>query len=418
MDSMRGFLGIGLLVCIAILFSTKRRRIRPRTVCAALAVQVLIGAIVLYLPWGVSLLSTLSLGVEKVLSYGQKGSEFLFGGLVSDKMIGVFGDGAFVFALRVLPNIIFVSALIGVFYYLGIMQIVARLLGRVFAVLLGVTRVESFSAVTTIFLGQNELPIAIRPYLKSMTKAELMCVMSSGVASIAGSMLAGYAGLGVRMEYLIAASFMAIPGGILYAKLLMPSESKADVTVSTVENEVEERAVNVIEAAAIGATNGARIAISIATMLLAFVSLIALMDGALGGIFGLFGCPQVTIESLLGAAFAPLAYLIGVPWTSASLVGQLIGQKLVFNEFVAYISLSPYLHDAGAIVLDEKTKAIASFALCGFANFTSIAVLLGCFGGAIPERRSEVAILGMRAVLAGTLSNLTSACIAGLFLAS
>ena len=356
--------------------------------------------------------------MEKVLSYGHQGSEFLFGGLVSDKMTGLFGSGAFIFALRVLPNIVFVSALIGVFYHLGVMQVIARCLGRIFAALLGVTRVESFSAVTTIFLGQNELPIAIRPYLKSMTNAELMCVMSSGVASIAGSMLAGYAGLGVRMEYLIAASFMAIPGGILYAKLLMPTENTFCGAKGTDKDELEERPVNIIEAAAIGATNGARIAISIATMLLAFVSLIALLNGALGGIFGLFGYPQVTTESLLGMAFAPLAYLIGVPLESSSLVGQLIGQKLVFNEFVAYISLSPYLHDAGAVVLDEKTKAIASFALCGFANFTSIAVLLVCFGGAIPDRRSDVARLGMRAVLAGTLSNLTSACIAGLFLAA
>jgi CNT family concentrative nucleoside transporter len=416
MDILRALGGISVLMLIALLFSVDRSVIRPRTIAAALACQIAIGAIVLYLPGGVTALAALSRGMNSLLSYGQRGSEFLFGGLVDPRMNDLFGDRAYIFALRVLPNIVFVSALIAVFYYLGLMQKLAMIVGGLFEKLIGVSRVEAFAAVTTIFLGQNELPIAIRPYLKQMSRSELMCAMSSGVASIAGAMLAGYAGLGVRMDYLIAASFMAIPGGLLYAKLLMPTPTGPTEYAPMAAAEDGQRPANVIEAAAIGATNGAKIAFAIATMLIAFIGLIALLNGCVGWLFGLVGLPAITLESLFGRVFSPVAYLIGVPWPSAPLVGQLIGQKLVFNEFVAYISLSPYLRDVGSVVIDEKTKAIASFALCGFANFTSIAVLLGSFGGAIPERRSEVAQLGMRAVLAGTLSNLTSACIAGFFL--
>lgn len=412
----RAFIGLLAMIAIAILCSTDRRSIRARTVAAALACQIAIGALVLYVPGGVRALAALAHGVDWLLGYGQRGGDFLFGGLVDGKMSELFGDKGFVFALRVLPNIIFVSTLIAVLYHIGVMQRFARLIGWLFEKLLAVSPVESFSAVTTIFLGQNDLPIAIRPYLRHMSRTELMCAMSSGVASIAASMLAGYAGLGVRMDYLIAASFMAIPGGLLYAKLLMPTPPNEATRDLPAPDEEEKRAVNIIEAAAVGATNGARIAFAIAVMLIGFIGLIALFNGVVGGLFGLVGLPDITLETLLGGLFAPLAYLLGVNWDSAGLVGQLIGQKLVFNEFVAYVSLSPYLRDAGAVLLDERSKAIASFALCGFANFTSIAVLLGCFGGAIPERRGEIAQLGLRAVLAGTLSNLTSACIAGLFL--
>lgn len=407
---VRGIAGLMVLVLIAILLSANRRAIRPRTVAAALLCQIAIGALVLYLPAGVTVLAALAHGVDLLLGYGQKGTEFLFGGLVDSRMTDLFGGKGYVFALRVLPSIVFVSALVAMLYHLGVMQRLASLVGAAFQWLLDISAVESFSAVTTIFLGQNDLPIVIRPYLRHMSHAELMCAMSSGTASIAASMLAGYAGLGVRLDYLIAASFMAIPGGLLYAKLLMPTPAGETSRGLPETDEQDKRASSVIEAAAIGATNGARIAFSIAVMLLAFIGLIALFNGVLSGLFGL------TLEHLLGYFFSPLAWLLGVPEEADAFVGQLIGQKLVFNEFVAYVSLSPYLRDAGSLLLDERTKAIASFALCGFANFTSIAVLLGCFGGAIPERRGEIAQLGFRAVLAGTLSNLTSACIAGFFL--
>jgi len=416
MIQLRGAAGLAVLVLVAVIFSVDRRAIRPRTVIAALICQIAIGALVLYLPQGVSLLAAMARGADRLLGYGQRGSDFLFGGLVDARMNELFGDKAYIFALRVLPNIVFVSSLVAVLYHLGLMQRLAQLVGALFRRLLDVSAVESFSAVTTIFLGQNDLPIAIRPYLRHMSRAELMCAMSSGVASIAASMLAGYAGLGVRLDYLIAASFMAIPGGLLYAKLLMPTPPGETDRGLPEPDEQEKRPSGIIEAAAIGATNGARIAFSIATMLLAFIGLIALANGILSGLFGLIGLQGITMESLLGYVFSPVAWLLGVPEQADGLVGQLIGQKLVFNEFVAYVGLSPYLKDAGAILLDERTKAIASFALCGFANFTSIAVLLGCFGGAIPERRGEIAQLGLRAVLAGTLSNLTSACIAGFFL--
>jgi len=412
----RGVLGLLVLLLIAAACSVDRRAIRLRTVAAALACQIAIGALVLYLPEGVRVLAALARGADILLGYGQRGSDFLFGGLVDARMNELFGDKSYIFALRVLPNIVFVSSLVAVLYHLGVMQRLARLVGTLFQRLLDISAVESFSAVTTIFLGQNDLPIAIRPYLRHMSRAELMCAMSSGVASIAASMLAGYAGLGVRLDYLIAASFMAIPGGLLYAKILMPTPAGEMARGLPEPDEQEKRPSGVIEAAAIGATNGARVAFSIATMLLAFIGLIALLNGCLSGLFGLIGFEGVTMESLLGKLFSPVAFLLGVPAEADGLVGQLIGQKLVFNEFVAYVSLSPYLKGAGDLVLDERTKAIASFALCGFANFTSIAVLLGCFGGAIPERRAEIAQMGLRAVLAGTLSNLTSACIAGYFL--
>ena len=410
MIPLRGIAGLAVLVLVAIVFSADRRAIRPRTVAAALACQIAIGGLVLYLAAGVGVLAGLAHGVDLLLGYGQRGTEFLFGGLVDSRMTDLFGGKGYVFALRVLPSIVFVSALVAMLYHIGVMQRLARLVGAVFQRLLDVSAVESFSAVTTIFLGQNDLPIVIRPYLRHMSRTELMCAMSSGTASIAASMLAGYAGLGVRLDYLIAASFMAIPGGLLYAKLLMPTPAGETERGLPVPDEQETRASSIIEAAAIGATNGARIAFSIAVMLLAFIGLIALLNGCLSGLFG------VTMEQLLGYIFSPLSWLLGVPEEADGFVGQLIGQKLVFNEFVAYVSLSPYLSDAGALLLDERTKGIASFALCGFANFTSIAVLLGCFGGAIPERRGEIAQLGLRAVLAGTLSNLTSACIAGFFL--
>lgn len=408
---LRGVAGLIVLVLVAYVCSADRRAVRLRTVAAALACQIAIGALVLYVPAGVNVLAAMAHGVDVLLGYGQTGNDFLFGGLVDQARMGeLFGGKGYIFALRVLPNIIFVSALVAMLYHLGLMQRLARLVGALFQKLLDVSAVESFSAVTTIFLGQNDLPIVIRPYLRHMSRAELMCAMSSGVASIAASMLAGYAGLGVRLDYLIAASFMAIPGGLLYAKLLMPTPAGETSRSLPEPDEQEKRAASVIEAAAVGAMNGARIAFSIAVMLLAFIGLIALLNGLLSSLFG------VTMERLLGYLFSPLAWLLGVPEEADGFVGQLIGQKLVFNEFVAYVSLSPYLHDAGALLLDERTKAIASFALCGFANFTSIAVLLGCFGGAIPERRGEIAQLGFRAVLAGTLSNLTSACIAGFFL--
>lgn len=417
----RNLLGIAVLLFIAYLFSTNRRSIRLRTVVAALLAQVGIGAFILFVPVGKLVLAGAAAGVNDILGYGNAGIEFLFGGLVQPRMFQIFGDGGFVFAVRVLPAIIFVTALISVLYYLGVMRWIVLILGTIFQKLLGVSKLESFSAVTTIFLGQSEMPAVVKPFVRDMTGAELFAVMSSGMAAVAGSVLAGYAGLGVKVEYLLAASFMAVPGGLLFAKILHPTTEPSRVTLEHLSFD-EKRPANVIEAASSGATVGLKIAVMVGAMLIAFVGLIALVNGVVGGIGGWFGHPQISMQSILGAVFAPLAYLIGVPWDQAAIAGNFLGQKIILNEFVAYASLSPYLKDsasvaaAGLQVLDPRTIAILSFALCGFANFASIAVLTGGFSAVAPERRAEVARYGLRVVLAATLSNLMSATIAGMFL--
>lgn len=421
MDIVRSLCGIALLLLIAFLLSTNRRGIRLRTLIPALLAQIAIGALVLFVPLGSAALAAAARGVNNVLQMGDRGVSFMFGGLVDPKMFQLFGGGGFVFALRVLPMIIFVTALIAVLYHIGVMKWIIHLLGIAFEKLLGVSRVEACSAVATIFLGQSEMPAFVKPFVKQMSGAELFAVMSSGMASVAGSVLAGYAGLGVNLEYLLAASFMAIPGGLLFAKMIFPTTAPSTVVLEGL-NFDEKRSANIIEAAASGASIGLKIAINVGAMLIAFIGLIALLNAAVSGIAGWFGEPQITLQSILGWVFAPLAWLIGVPWHDASLAGNFIGEKMILNEFVAYADLSPYLKDthavaaAGLQVLDPKTLAIVSFALCGFANFSSIAILTGGFSAVAPERRSEVARYGLRVVAAATLSNLMSAAIAGIFL--
>lgn len=423
MQLIMGLVGMAVLIAIAVLFSSNRRAIKLRTVGGAFLIQVAVGALVLYVPAGRNVLQAISDGVSKVISYGQDGMSFIFGGLVSDKMFELFGGGGFVFALRVLPIIVFFSSLIAVLYYLGIMQLVIKVLGGGLQKLLGTSRTESLSATANIFVGQTEAPLVVRPYIATMTNSELFAVMSGGLASVAGSVLAGYAQLGVPMEYLIAASFMAAPGGLLFAKLLVPETEKSRDDANAVDLVAEdERPANVIDAAASGAASGMQLALNVGAMLLAFIALIALVNGILSGVGGWFDYPELSLELILGWVFSPIAYLIGVPWSEANIAGSFIGQKLVVNEFVAYMHFGEYLKPdaeviaAGKQVLSEHSKAIISFALCGFANLSSVAILLGGLGGMAPNRRSDVARLGMKAVLAGTLSNLMSATIAGFFL--
>jgi len=410
-----------LLLLIAYALSTNRRAIRPRTLVAALCVQIAIGALVLFVPLGSATLAATARGVNHVLEMGNHGVSFMFGGLVDSKMFQLFGGNGFIFGLRVLPMIIFVTALIAVLYHVGVMKWIVNGLGIVFEKLLGVSRIEACSAVATIFLGQSEMPALVKPFIRQMTGAELFAVMSSGMASVAGSVLAGYAGLGVRVEYLLAASFMAVPGGLLFAKMIFPTTEPSQVVLDSLSFD-EKRSANIIEAAASGASVGLKIAINVGAMLIAFIGLIALLNEAVSGFAGLFGHPQITLQSVLGYAFSPLAWLIGVPWHDAQLAGNFIGEKMILNEFVAYVDLSPYLKSAAEVtaaglqVLDPRTLAIVSFALCGFANFSSIAILAGGFSVVAPERRSEVARYGLRVVAASTLSNLMSAAIAGIFL--
>jgi len=410
---MRSLLGMAVLLAIAFLLSVNKRRISLRTVGAAFVLQVAIGGIMLYFPPGKWLVEQAAIGVSKVMSYSDAGSAFIFGALVGPKMDTLFDGAGFVFAFRVLPAIIFVTALISLLYYIGVMGLLIRVLGGIFQKVLRISKIESFVAVTTIFLGQNEIPAIVKPFVDKLNRNELFTAICSGMASIAGSMLIGYAGMGVPIDYLLAASLMAIPGGILFARLLSPATEESQVTFENLSFS-ETPPKSIIEAAATGAMTGLKIAAGVATVVMAFVAIIALLNGMLGGIGGWFGIESLSLEGLFGYALAPLAWIMGVEWQDATLAGSLIGQKLAINEFVAYLNFSPYLQTVGQ--LDVKTIAIISFALCGFANFGSIGVVVGAFSAVSPQRAPEIAQLGVRALVAATLSNLMSATIAGFFI--
>ncbi|AHG72761.1 NupC/NupG family nucleoside CNT transporter [Mannheimia bovis] len=413
MGTLNSLLGIIVLLFIAFLFSSNKRSINVRTVLGALALQIAIAALVLYVPAGRDALNAMASGVSKVISYGNEGISFLFGGLVSDKMFEVFGGGGFVFAFRVLPVIIFFSALISLLYYIGVMQWVIRILGGLLQKALGTSKAESMSAAANIFVGQTEAPLVVKPFISKMTESELFAIMSGGLASIAGSVMAGYAGMGVPLTYLIAASFMAAPAGLLFAKIMVPQ-------TETFRDELEavdlEKPANILDAAASGASSGMQLALNVGAMLIAFVALIALVNGILGGIGGWFGYDSLNLGQIFGWIFKPLAWVIGVPWEEAEIAGQMIGLKLAVNEFVGYLEFAKYLAPESAIQLSDKTIAIITFALCGFANFSSIAILIGGIGAMAPNRRGDIARLGIKAVIAGSLANLMSATIAGLFI--
>jgi CNT family concentrative nucleoside transporter len=406
MNLLMSIVGMLVLLGIAVLISDNRKAIKLRTVGGAFAIQFLFGGFILFVPWGQKLLNGVSEGVQNVINYGKDGIGFLFGSLVNFSVEGI----GFIFAFQVLPTVVFFSSLISVLYYLGVMQLVVRVLGGALRKVLGTSHAESMSATANIFVGQTEAPLVVRPYIPKMTQSELFAVMCGGLASVAGGVLAGYAAMGVPLHYLIAASFMAAPGGLLFAKIIKP-ETHEPIDQFSDDEDNTDKPANVIDAAASGAASGMQLALNIGAMLLAFIGLIALINGILGGIGGWFGMESLTLELILSYIFAPIAFLIGVPWADASTAGSLIGQKLVLNEFVAYLNFTPLIPD-----LNEKTVAIISFALCGFANLSSIAVLLGGLGSIAPARRHEIARFGVKAIAAGTLSNLMSATIAGFFL--
>jgi CNT family concentrative nucleoside transporter len=400
---MSSLIGIVVLPLIAVLLSSDRRAINVRTVAIAFALQAGIGGMALFTPWGFAALKTASEYVAVLLEYSRSGISFMFGSLVGNDSIG------FVFAFNVLPVVIFFSALIAVLYHIGIMQWVIRLLGGALRKALGTSHTESLSAAANVFVGQAEAPLVAKPYIAGMTTSELFAVMVGGMASIAGSVMGGYVALGIPLEYLLAASFMAAPGGLLMAKLLEP-ETHHPVDPGAGDELSEDQYVNLVDAAATGAMNGLRMAAAIAAMLMAFIALIALFNGLFGWVGALVGMPGLTLEGVLGAVFQPLAFILGVPWEEAALAGSLIGQKLVLNEFVAYVA---YLDIAGQFT--DTSKIIIIFALCGFANLSSIAILLGGLGAIAPMRRDEISRFGFRALLGATLSNLMSAALAGFF---
>ncbi len=413
MDILISILGIFALLLIAYAFSTNRKAINFRTVGGALAIQFFMGALILYVPFGRELLVSLANGVSKVIDYGHEGVSFVFGALVSDKIFEVFDGDGFIFAVRVLPNIVFFSALISLLYYAGVMQWLIKIIGGALQKLLRTSKAESMSAAANIFVGQTEAPLVVKPYISKMTESELFAVMAGGLASIAGSVMAGYAGMGVPLTYLIAASFMAAPAGLLFAKILIPQTEQFD---DNMENVKLEQPANILDAAAAGASSGMMLALNVGAMMIAFVALIALINGILSGVGGYFDFPELSLGMIFGYIFKPLAWLIGVPWYEAEVAGQMIGTKLAINEFVGYLEFSKYLDPQSAVILTDKTKAIITFALCGFANFSSIAVLIGGLGAMAANRRGDIARLGLKAVLAGSLANLMSATIAGLFI--
>lgn len=398
--------GVVVLLALAVALSTNRAAINKRTVASAFALLATVAGLVLFFPIGKEFLDAVGAAVQYVINYSNEGISFLFGELVTDKV-------GFVFALRILPVIIFFSALMAVLYYLHIMQWVVRIIGGAFQKIIGTRRVESFCAAANIFVSQAEAPLVVRPYIKSISESQLFAIMVTGVSTVAGSMLAGYASMGIRIDYLVAASVMAAPSGLLMAKIIMPDTGEQEQLDHVAEeDEQEDRPVNVIAAAADGAAKGAKIAVSVGAMLIAFIALLSLLNGLFGLLGSLVGIEGLTFEGILGYLFAPISYLMGVPWEETRIVGNLLGQKIILNEFVAYADFVT-VRDT----LSEHSQAIVTFALCGFANIASIAVLVGSIGAIAPNRRDQVARLGLRAVAAGTLANLMNATLAGFFLA-
>ena len=413
MQIIMGLVGVISLVLIAIIFSNDRKAINLRTVGGAFAIQAAIAAFVILTSFGSTVLQTVSSGVQAVIDSANDGISFLFGGLVSGKMFEVFGGGGFVFAFKVLPVIIFFAALMGVLYHVGIMQLIIKVFGGGLQKLLGTSRTESMSAAANVFVGQTEAPLVVKPYIKDMTQSELFAIMCGGLASVAGAVLVGYAALGVDLNYLIAASFMAAPGGLLMAKLLYPETEQVNNDILEDKGEdAEAKPVNVIDAAATGASSGLQLALNVGAMLIAFIALISLANIILGAFGNLVGLEAFSLQKILGYLFAPIAFLIGIPWSEATSVGSLLGQKLVVNEFVAYIDFVGMRE-----TLSQHSKVIVTVALCGFANLSSMAILLGGLGVLAPSRRPDIARLGLKAVLAGTLSNFMSAALVGIFFA-
>jgi concentrative nucleoside transporter, CNT family len=404
MNLLWGIFGIIVVLGIAFLLSNKKKAINFRTIIGGLAIQLTFAFVVLKWEAGRSALEWFTMRIQDVINYANEGISFLFGPLADAEKIG------FVFAFQVLTIIIFFSSLISVLYYLGIMQWFIKIIGGGLSKLLGTSKAESMSAAANIFVGQTEAPLVVRPFIDKMTQSELFAVMTGGLASVAGSVLIGYSLLGVPLEYLLAASFMAAPAGLVMAKLMMP-ETEESETSRELKMERDTESVNVIDAAARGAGDGLKLALNVGAMLLAFIAIIALINGILAGLGGIFGFEALSLQAILGILFSPIAFAVGVPWSEAVAAGSFIGQKLVLNEFVAYSAFAPQIDQ-----LSPKTVVVVSFALCGFANLSSMAILLGGLGGLAPSRRSDIAKLGLRAVVAGMLASLLSAAIAGIFI--
>ena len=416
-----GLFGLAVLVGIVFAFSNNKKAVDWKLVATGISLQIAFAALVLLVPGGRQAFDWLGQGFVKILSFVNAGSSFIFGSLMDTEKFG------FIFAFQVLPTIIFFAALMGVLYHVGVMQAVVKAMAWAITKVMKVSGAETTSVCASVFIGQTEAPLTVRPYIPKMTESELITMMIGGMAHIAGGVLAAYVGMlgggdpvqqAFYAKHLLAASIMAAPATFVVAKLLIP-ETGVPLTRGTVKMEVEKTTSNVIDAAAAGAGDGLRLALNIGAMLLAFIALIALVNwpltwiGEVTGLQAMLGKPT-DLATIFGYLLAPIAWVIGVPWQDAVVVGSLIGQKVVINEFVAYMQLAEIVNgNVEGVTLTPQGKLIATYALCGFANFSSIAIQIGGIGGLAPERRADLARFGLRAVLGGTIATLMTATIAG-----
>ena len=404
MDRFIGILGIIAILGIAYLLSDNKKKIDWKLVGTALALQVVFAVLILKVPLGRKVFEGISGVITKLLDFTNEGSVFLFGDLMNTDKFGS------IFIFQVLPTIVFFSSLMGVLYYLGVMQFIIKFIAKFICKLLGTSGSETLSAVGNIFLGQTEAPLLIKPFIKTMTRSEILAIMVGGMATVSGGVMAGYVAMGVNAGHLLTASIMAAPAGLVMAKILVP-ETEESKTKDSTDIVVEDTASNIVEAAANGASEGLGLALNVGAMLLAFVALLALLNFIMGAFGGLFGFPELSFQWILGKLFSPLVFLMGVPTVDISAAGSLLGQKIILNEFVAYSELSNFIASG---TLQPKTIMILTYALCGFANFSSIAIQIAGIGGLAPEKKGLIAKLGFKALIGGALTTCLTATIAGI----
>lgn len=404
MEKFLSVIGLAFLVGVAYLLSSDKKAIKWKTVLTGIGLQLIFAILILKTSFGRATFEFAKGVATGILDYTVEGSKFLFGNLAMPQ------ESGFIFAVMVLPTIIFVSSLMSVLYYLGIMQRLVELFAKMMMKIMGTSGSESLAAAANIFAGQTEAPLVIRPYVEKMTQSELMALMTGGMATVAGGVLAAYVGMGIDAGHLLAASVMSAPAALACAKLMIP-ETQESSTAGVVKIHFEEKSVNIIDAATAGAGEGLKLALNVGAMLLAFIALIALINGILAKIGTWVGMPNLSFELISGYFFAPISFLMGVPWEECLTVGTLLGKKLVLNEFVAYLGLQEQISN-----LSERSVTISTYALCGFANFSSIAIQLGGIGTIAPSRKSDLAKLSMKSLIAGTIACLMTACVAGIFI--
>ncbi len=404
MERLISFVGLMLMVFIAYLLSTSKKDINWRTVISGIIIQLIFGLLILKTSGGQAVFEMARSFFAGVLNFTHQGTNFVFGSLNNYSKVG------FVFAIMVLPTILFMSSLMSVLYHLGIMQVVIKFFAKIMVKVMGTSGAESLAAAANVFAGQTEAPLVVRPFLSKMTNSELMALMTGGMATVAGGVLASYVGLGIDAGHLLAASVMSAPAALVCAKLMVP-ETEKSVTIGNVEMSFEKTTTNIIDAAAHGASEGLQLALNVGAMLLVFIALIAMVNGILGQVGSWVNYPTLSLELISGYLFAPVAFILGVPWAECMEVGSLLGKKLIINEFVAYLDLKNQL-----TTLSPRSATIATYALCGFANFSSIAIQLGGIGTLVPERREDLAKLGIKCLIGGTLACLMTAAIAGILL--